>query len=103
MTALGADTVERTFSAVGRYLTGLPGPQTHEAGRQNLGDLVEAPSRGLAIRCYRHCGKLAEILELSSVNNGLACFVGFHRSPSQTKVMQSCAKAAPRRAEIVHQ
>ncbi len=38
MTALVVGTVERTFSTVGRYLTGLPGPQTHEAGRQDIGD-----------------------------------------------------------------
>jgi hypothetical protein len=42
MTALVGGTVERTFSAVGRYLTGLPGPKTHQAGRQDLGDFVEA-------------------------------------------------------------
>src|SRR5262249_51562562 len=42
MTALVSDTVERTFSGVGRFLTGLPGSKTHEAGRQDLGELVEA-------------------------------------------------------------
>jgi hypothetical protein len=41
MTALVGGTVERTFSAVGRYLTGLSGAKTHEAGRQYLGDFVE--------------------------------------------------------------
>ncbi len=45
MTALGAGTVERTFSAVGRYLTGLPGPETHEAGRQDFGDFGQALGR----------------------------------------------------------
>jgi hypothetical protein len=41
MTASVGREVERTFSGVVRYLTGLTRPQTHEAGRQNVGDLVE--------------------------------------------------------------
>ena len=35
MTALVGGTVERTFS-IGRKRTGLPRPETHEAGRQDL-------------------------------------------------------------------
>ncbi len=41
MTALVGGTVERTFSGVGRKRCGLPSPQPHEAGGQDLGDLVE--------------------------------------------------------------
>jgi hypothetical protein len=46
MTALVPREVDRTFSAVSRYLTGLPGPKTHEPGRQNLGDFGEALACG---------------------------------------------------------
>ena len=61
MTALGAETVERTFSAVGRYLTGLPDPETHEAGRQDLGDFRQAVVRALSTSSFSHHGKLAEM------------------------------------------
>jgi hypothetical protein len=41
MTALVGREVERTFSGVARYLTGLASTETHEASGQNVGDLVE--------------------------------------------------------------
>jgi hypothetical protein len=41
MTALVGREVERTFSGVARYLTGLASTETHEASRQNLGNLIE--------------------------------------------------------------
>ena len=41
MTALVGREVERTFSVVGRYLAGLPGTQSNEAGGQDVGDLIE--------------------------------------------------------------
>jgi hypothetical protein len=41
MTALVGGTVERTFSEVGEELTGLSRLETHEAERQDFGDLVE--------------------------------------------------------------
>lgn len=41
MTALVGREVKRTFSAVRRYFAGLPGTETHEAGRQDFGYLYE--------------------------------------------------------------
>jgi hypothetical protein len=41
MTALVGQEVERTFSGVARYLTGLASTETHEASGQNVGYLVE--------------------------------------------------------------
>jgi len=42
MTALVSREVDRTFSEVGRFWAGLPGPKTHEAGRQDFPNLGEA-------------------------------------------------------------
>ena len=41
MTALVGREVERTFSGVARYLTGLASTETHKAGRQDVSYLVE--------------------------------------------------------------
>jgi hypothetical protein len=41
MTALVGREVERTFSGVARYLTGLASTETHKAGRQDFSYLVE--------------------------------------------------------------
>jgi hypothetical protein len=41
MTASVGREVERTFSGVARYLTGLASTETHEAGGQDVGDLFE--------------------------------------------------------------
>jgi hypothetical protein len=41
MTALVGRKVERTFSGLARYLTGLASTETHEASRQDVGYLVE--------------------------------------------------------------
>ena len=41
MTASVGREIERTFSRVARYLTGLASTEAHKAGRQNLSDLVE--------------------------------------------------------------
>jgi hypothetical protein len=41
MTASVGREIERTFSRVARYLTGLASTEAHKAGRQNIGDLVE--------------------------------------------------------------
>jgi hypothetical protein len=41
MTALVGREVERTFSGVARYLTGLASTEAHKGGRQNVSDLVE--------------------------------------------------------------
>jgi hypothetical protein len=41
MTALVGREVERTFSGVTRYLTGLSSTETHKAGRQDVSYLVE--------------------------------------------------------------
>ena len=71
MTALGGDTVERTFSAVGRYSAGLPGPKTHEAGGQDLGDFSDPFVRLKDIWCNSHCGKMNEIYEMSRCWKGI--------------------------------
>jgi hypothetical protein len=42
MNALVPREVDRTFSAVGRYLTGLPGKEPHEPGRQDFPNLGKA-------------------------------------------------------------
>jgi hypothetical protein len=47
MTALVPRQVDRTFSEVGRFSTGLPGPETHEARRQDFANLREAFVRPL--------------------------------------------------------
>jgi hypothetical protein len=42
MTALIGGTVERTFSMIGSFLTGLPGQHTHEAGCKDFGYFGQA-------------------------------------------------------------
>ncbi|MDB5550201.1 MAG: hypothetical protein JWL86_185, partial [Rhizobium sp.] len=42
ITALVGRQVKRTFSESSRFSTGLPGPQTHEAKGQYLGNFQEA-------------------------------------------------------------
>jgi len=44
-TALVGREVKRTFSEFGGFSTGLPGFQTHEAGRQDFADFGQAVSR----------------------------------------------------------
>ena len=77
MTALGAGTVERTFSAVGRYSAGLPGPKTHEAGGQDLGDFGEALGWVFVVCTDSHCCRLNEKFGMSSVLNSIAKWNGF--------------------------
>lgn len=53
MHALGGGQVERTLSAVGRYRTGLPGPESHEPGGEDLSDLIKPLGGGHAVRVKR--------------------------------------------------
>jgi hypothetical protein len=61
MTALVAETVERTFSAVGRFFTGLPVRETREAGGQNLSDLIKTLGSGHVFwsKCIHRCTMLS--------------------------------------------
>jgi hypothetical protein len=42
MTALGSREVERSFSVLAFFSTGLPDPNTNEAGGQDFSDLANA-------------------------------------------------------------
>jgi hypothetical protein len=59
MTALIGGTVERTFSMIGSFLTGLPGAKTHEARGQDLSDLGQtAVAGGIRRGCAHRSGPL---------------------------------------------
>jgi hypothetical protein len=59
MTALIGGTVERTFSMIANFLTGLPGAKTHEARGQDLGDLGQtAVAGGIHRGCVHRFGPL---------------------------------------------
>jgi hypothetical protein len=49
MTALAGREVDRTFSAVRRYSTGLPGLKTHEPGREDFPELGQPITRSWRI------------------------------------------------------
>jgi hypothetical protein len=66
MTALGGRDVERNISACRGDWTGLPGRKTHEAGRQDLGDLSKVMfGSGGASWGSGHCRKLNQNSQLS--------------------------------------
>jgi hypothetical protein len=81
MTALVPREVDRTFSEVRRFWTGLPGPETHEAGRQDFGDFGEAFGCGLwkPGRCH-YCRRLNENLRMSSALSDMAKTDARHRN-----------------------
>lgn len=59
MTALIGVRVERTFSMIGSFLTGLWGEKTHEARGQDLGDLGQtAAAGGIHRGCAHRSGPL---------------------------------------------
>ena len=55
MTALLADTVQRTFSGLGRKFTGLPCLKTHEPERQNFANLGNAFGCGFGAGVLHGC------------------------------------------------
>lgn len=67
MTALVGDTVERTFSEVARFSTGLPGLKTHEPGGQDFGDFRERRVRRGSRVDGIHPGRLKQIHIVSSL------------------------------------
>jgi hypothetical protein len=86
---------ERIFSTVSRYFAGLPGPKTHEAGRQDFGDFGKALSRVFWMRsCGSHCGRLNEKRRMSRSGNELANSIEPCRKRSQSRANHSCAKPA---------
>jgi hypothetical protein len=59
MTALIGGRVERTFSMIGSFLTGLPGVKTHQPCGQDLGDLGQtAVTGGVPRGCAHRSGPL---------------------------------------------
>lgn len=69
MTALVGREVERTFSTVCRFWTGLPGGKTHQPGREDLPDLGEARSAVIARVNSRHARKLTQPRAMSRAGN----------------------------------
>src|SRR5829696_7731411 len=70
MTALTSGHIQRIFSSVGRYSTGLLGSKTHEAS-QDFGDLSETVSGGFRNVWCRHCGRLDGNLRKSSFGRAM--------------------------------
>jgi hypothetical protein len=89
MTALVGGEVQRTFSRHWRQLAGLSRQNTHEAGRQDFGDLVDSSSVLSLVVEVAHQQQLTQSFGKS---RGL-CAVSKQNEPgrTQTKLRADCA------------
>jgi hypothetical protein len=81
MTALEPREVERTFSEVSGYSSGLPCPKTDHPSCQDLGQLSEPFACAQAVHICHHCGRLTLFFRKSRALNRLAKTNLLERSP----------------------